>query len=403
MTAATERVQTQPYSAHPIPTMFSAEMANAAIWKKGWLIASNASGLLVKYTATTGLTSAGIADKDDDNTANDNRFANVHCGVFSFLMHSGDELLVSDRFAVAYGQDNQTVRKTGTSISPCGVFLGLDPNDTSRAMVWVGPAAAALANALLSDDTLAASLAAITNGNGASLIGIEDAAGLLAAANVEAAILEILKTRAARTVRGVVTANVADLTAFTVASNDGLTYVAGDRVLLPVQTTAAQCGIYVVGTVAGATAPLTRATDMPAGLALPNGSVIEASEGTTFAGSTWKSMATTTGGAVIGTNDPLFYPQNFRKTVALVSGTIIIGAGGGSEPLFLFSTTKSSVTATRNTAAGTLTNTTHYFCPVSGRVAGKAGTGAVSVTASVAAGTVNTADTSTVDVLVVNW
>ncbi len=54
-------------------------------------------------------------------------------------------------------------------------------------------------------------------------------------------------------------------------------------------------------------------------------------------------------------------------------------------------------------AGGTLTSTTHYFCPVAGRTAGVSGTGACSVTASVAAGTVNTADTSTIDILVTNW
>jgi hypothetical protein len=208
-----------------------------------------------------------------------------------------------------------------------------------------------------------------------------------------------------RTVRGIVAANVASLAAFAVSGNaydDGLTYVAGDRVLLCAQTTAAQNGIYVVGTVSG-TAPLTRAPDMPAGLILPNGSVVEASEGTVWRGSSWKAMSTTTGGAVIGTNDPVFYPRSYSKVVTLASGTYTIGAGGGSEQLFLYSTTTSSVQATRNTAGGTLTNTTHYYAPATGRIAGIAGTAAVVVTASVAAGTVNTADTSTVNVLVVNW
>ena len=61
-------------------------------------------------------------------------------------------------------------------------------------------------------------------------------------------------------VRGASTANVANLASFTVA-NDGITLVAGDRVLLKNQSTVAQNGIYVVGTVGGGTAALTRATD----------------------------------------------------------------------------------------------------------------------------------------------
>ncbi len=240
----------------------------------------------------------------------------------------------------------------------------------------------------------------------ASSIQLADAAGLYTATTTELALLEIQQLAPVRRVRGVVPSNIADLAAFTVTGNaydDGLTYVAGDRVLLPVQTTAAQCGVYVVGTVTSTTAPLTRATDMPAALALPNGCVVEVSEGTVFRGSSWKAMSTTAGGAIIGTNDPVFYPRMYTKIVTLSSGTYTVGAGGGSEFLFLYSTTTSSIQATRCTAGGTLTLTTHYYTPATGRIAGKAGTAAAVVTASVAAGTVNTADTSTVTVTVTNW
>jgi hypothetical protein len=220
-------------------------------------------------------------------------------------------------------------------------------------------------------------------------------------ADLRTLITELLEGAGPRCVRGVVTANVSDLTAFTVASNDGLTYVEGERVLLAAQTTAAQCGIYTVGTVAAGAAPLTRATDMPTGMAITNGMVVEVSEGTIWRGSSWKAMCT--GAKVVGTDDPLFYPRRWSKIVTLASGTYTAGAGGGSEPVFLFSTTTSDVQATRNTAGGTLTNTTHYFAPTTGRIAGKAGTAAVVVTASVAAGTVNTADTSTINLMVTNW
>ncbi len=240
----------------------------------------------------------------------------------------------------------------------------------------------------------------------ASSIQLADAAGVFAATTVELALLELAQMAPTRRVRGVVPSNVTSLAAFTVTGNaydDGLTYVAGDRVLLAGQTTAADCGVYVVGTVASTTAPLTRAPDMPAALVLPNGSVVEVSEGTVFRGSSWKAMSTTAGGAVIGTNDPTFYPRAYSKIVTLSSGTYTVGAGGGSEFLFLYSTTTSSIQATRCTAGGTLTLTTHYYTPATGRIAGKSGTAAAVVTASVAAGTVNTADTSTVNVLVVNW
>jgi hypothetical protein len=199
-------------------------------------------------------------------------------------------------------------------------------------------------------------------------------------------------------VRGVVAADVADLATFTVAGNDGLTYVAGERVLLVLQTTAAQNWIYVVGTVGGGTAALTRATDWPASGAIVNGHVVEVSEGTLYAGTSWKAMCT--GAKVVGTHDPLFYPRKGSAVVTLATGTKALGA---TEGLWLFSTTKSAVTAvvdTPNTSAAT----NFIKCPVAGRTAGKVGTAALSVTANKQADdTTNTADTSTVLVGWTNW
>lgn len=197
--------------------------------------------------------------------------------------------------------------------------------------------------------------------------------------------------------RGVVAANIEDLGAFTVAGNDGLTYAAGERVLLVNQTTAAQNGLYVVGTVDTGVAPLTRADDMADGAAILNGRVVEISEGTLYAGSSWKAMCTDA--KVVGTDDPLFYPRNCKATVTLAAGTKTLGA---TEGLWLFSTTKSSVQVSLNTP-DTVTSTVQYQCAVAGRTAGKVGTAALTVQANVAAGTINAADVSSLDVLVDNW
>jgi hypothetical protein len=202
-------------------------------------------------------------------------------------------------------------------------------------------------------------------------------------------------------VRGVVTANIADLSAFTVAGNDGLTYVENDLVMLAGQTAGAQCGIYKVGAVAAGVAPLTRVDAFQSGYEIQNGQVFEVSEGTVWAGSSWKAMCT--GAKVWGTDDPLLYPRVFKKTITLAAGTYTIGAGGGGEALFLFSTTKSVVTALRNTANTSTATTGGYAAPVASRIAGKAGTAAVLVRAEVAAGTINNADVSTLDVLITNW
>lgn len=196
-------------------------------------------------------------------------------------------------------------------------------------------------------------------------------------------------------VRGVVTANIAALATFTVAGNDGLTYAAGESLLAANQTTVAECGIYVVGTVSGGTAPLTRRRDYFTGQVSNNGAVVEVSEGTIWRGSSWKSMAT--GTVTIGTNDPVFYPRTYMQVITLVAGTVTINTN-----LFLFSATTSMVGLTLNTP-NTTANTVTYCAVAASRVAGKAGTGTIIARANIAAGTINVADVSTLDMVVTNW
>ncbi len=122
--------------------------------------------------------------------------------------------------------------------------------------------------------------------------------------------------------RGAVTTNHS-LSAFTVATNtDGITYVAGDIVLLTGQTSALQNGPYVVGTVA-TTAPLTRPSWFAAAAAIQQGLVIECGgEGTVYGGSEWKAMC---GKAqVVDTNDPLFTPRIIKGSAAASSGTLTV-------------------------------------------------------------------------------
>lgn len=198
-----------------------------------------------------------------------------------------------------------------------------------------------------------------------------------------------------RVVRGVVTANVADIAAFVIAGNDGLTYAAGQRVLLALQTTPAQNGIYVVGTVAG-TAPLTRAADFALGDAIVNGCCVEVSEGTLYAGTTWKAMCT--GACVVATDDPLFYPKEIRITVTLSAGAKTLDTTQG---VWLFSTTKSNVHPTCNTPIA-VTATVGLSAPVASRTAGKRGTASVLINAFKADATVDTDNVSKVDITIFN-
>lgn len=98
-------------------------------------------------------------------------------------------------------------------------------------------------------------------------------------------------------VRGASTANVASLSG--PQTIDGVSLVAGDRVLLKDQTTASANGIYVVA--AGAWA---RSTDMDASSEVESGMVVTVSEGTANAD---KAFILTTNGAItLGTTSLAF-------------------------------------------------------------------------------------------------
>lgn len=198
-------------------------------------------------------------------------------------------------------------------------------------------------------------------------------------------------------VRGCVLANVANLAAFAVGQN-GITYAAGDVVLLCNQTTAAENGPYICGTV-NTTAPLTRPAWWPTAKVIPVGTVFECGPtNTLLAGSSWKCFCAK--GAVVGTDDPAMYPRVVKGTATLIAGTTTIGSSSG---LWLKSTTESSVEITRNTANTSTATTGGYAAPVASRTAGKSGTGAVVIVAQAAAGTTNTNDISTVDYCITNW
>lgn len=188
------------------------------------------------------------------------------------------------------------------------------------------------------------------------------------------------------TARGVASANVADLGAFTVAGHFGLTFAAGERVVLPLQTTGSQDGIYVVGTVGGGTAPLTRAADWPAAAVLPEGQIIQVQEGTQ-AGE-WK--ATVAGAVTVGTTSPALYPKIQQGTSAALGG----GTGSITISNVWLKATTNSIQVTANTHAG---SPGWLQVPVASRTAGVPGTGQFVIDSS------DNADTSTVDWLVTNY
>ncbi len=197
--------------------------------------------------------------------------------------------------------------------------------------------------------------------------------------------------------RNVVLANVADLAAFTVASdaalNDAVLNVEGDVVLLVAQSTAAQNGLYPVGAVSTGTAALTRHPAMFTGRVFrADDYEVAIAAGTVFAHSKWFNSAAGT----IGTNTPAFFPESVTITQALVAGTI---AALVSVPIL--SATKTGFTFTRSTA-DTCTNTVGGYALSGNPTPGALGTASAAIIACVAAGTINVADVSTLHITVTN-
>lgn len=201
-----------------------------------------------------------------------------------------------------------------------------------------------------------------------------------------------------RSVRGVATGNVATPTAasaFTVASNDGLTFVQGDRVLLASQTTKAENGIYVVGAVATGTAALSRPADYATGMVLPLGLIVDVNAGTLFANTQWR--ITTAGAVTVDTTSHDFYPQAVTTQVVLSSGTV-----AAITTIPVLSATKSNVAFQRIAVSGTLTTFSMYTV-VPAWTIGIAGTASIVPMSVVAAGTILNTDNCTVNMTVTNW
>lgn len=232
---------------------------------------------------------------------------------------------------------------------------------------------------------------ALTTGNvlqvsGASALSY-GAVNLAGGANYVSGVLPVANVASTagivHSVRGVVTTNVADLGAFTVAGHDGLTFIEGDRVSLAKQTTATQDGIYVVGVVGGGTAPLTRAADWASAMVLPAGSRVLVTEGDTWKHSEW--MPTVTGAITVATTSPAFYPKRVKATTAaMVAGSVAVAN------TWILSDTTSIVHLTAKTPGGAQGNLSY------GTLTPGAGTGSFTITSS--SGT----DTSTVSYTIEN-
>lgn len=107
--------------------------------------------------------------------------------------------------------------------------------------------------------------------------------------DIDAAFQELEKVVTAgwEACRAACDANVADLASVS-TTLDGLTLVAGDRVLVMNQSDAFDNGIYVVGAVDAGTAPWTRATDLASADSVRLGDEVWVTGGTAYANTSWR-------------------------------------------------------------------------------------------------------------------
>ena len=368
MTALARDRKTDQVGTGPLPELLSIPIEADTIIYGGAIVATNAAGNAVPASAISALKCVGRAERIFDNRT---------------LAHGGPGAGTAGLIPVEVKQ-GAFFFNNGTGINACGL-------PTVGQYVYAG------------DDNTAY---ATDVGGTLPLLGVMLPGG--AATNLrpntgEVAVQvggttpyqvnpELAAAATANRARNVAAAgNVAALTAFTVAGNDGLTNIAGDVVLLLEQTTAADRGPYVVGVVTAGVAPLTRPDWWPTGATLVSGAKIRVGgEGNVFKNVDFRAFVVADT-FVVGTTDPKLYPEEVSGATALVGGTFTIS----TVPIF----GPNSTVHLERKIANTCTLTVGGYHPTTGGAtgitSGVRGTAACIVEACVGAGTISIADVST--------
>ena len=193
--------------------------------------------------------------------------------------------------------------------------------------------------------------------------------------------------------------------AVTSAMADGATPAVGDIFLLEqgLAASAADAGLCVLTAVGSGSAKFSAQAIGFGQTMLPKAEILVGSRGTVFKNTTW--VNTLTGYSnVVGTASFTFFPRFVTWNSAAVAGINTAGASattGAPGKMSVFSTTLSNLVIVRTTPSGTA-STVDYAMNSAGMVAGGLGTGAASAFATVAAGTVNASDVSTLSITLIN-
>ncbi len=191
------------------------------------------------------------------------------------------------------------------------------------------------------------------------------------------------------------------------AAQDGVTVAAGDIVFLPKGLTnisaTADAGFYSVTSAGGSGvhAVLTRVPWWATGATIAAAATVKISEGTIWAGTTWRSFAVK-GSAVVDTNDPLLF---FEQVV--VQATLLTGSASAVLAGYpLRSATKSQAIATYVSGAAKSTTVGYgqgVITPGDVGTGGSATQASVTISALIAGMTAaGSGDVSVVNVLLTN-
>lgn len=200
---------------------------------------------------------------------------------------------------------------------------------------------------------------------------------------------------------GVITANAVGVPATTF---DGWAVAQGDVILLQggFAVSPSDAGPYVITQMGTAGLPLilTRPSWWANGMPIPEAAQIAIQEGTLFKNTDWKTWVIGTT-ILVGTGNPLLFPQRVVQSRNLVAGTFAVFNVPVRSALL------TSVRATRTGSVGDVTLTLQYnatVAGVNGIVAGEVGTASVTIEATKgdATGTKNAADTSAINVVIEN-
>lgn len=348
------------------PQLLSFPVAASTTLYGGSIIATNSAGNAVATSASSAIKCWGRAEFFVDNSAGAAAAKTVTVRPGVFLLDNGtggDALTKADVGNYVFASDDHTANKTdaGGTRALLGVMYGIDANG----QIYVG-VGVPFSTPYSTNPELGASGGARARMVATSLAAYTAAAGVLTA-NANGAI----------------------------AAQDGLTVAVNDVIVVPpgVAAAAKDSGVYVATAIGGASAKfvLTRIDYWPTAAVLKSDatSIAVGGEGTVYKNSTWKAfIAADT--FTVDTDDPKLYPARIVGTAVLVAGTVTL-----SLPIFSAS---SSFQFSRKVANTSTATTGGYHATVAGAdgiTPGAIGTGSAVVQATVAAGTINNADIST--------